>query len=368
LTDAVRLKENLKVAFIGTMKKGSFEITGELARPWLSLPNPNKRPNSDVLFPWANGLDITRRPLDMWIVDFGVDMPKSLAALYETPFQHIVANVKPQRDEVRNDLERHHWWLLARPAPDLRRAITGLARFIVTPRVAKYRLFVWLYSPVVCDGQLVVIARSDDITFGILHSRFHELWALRTCTWLGKGNDPRYTPTTTFETFPFPEGLQPNRPNALTPNPSPGGRGEPNALTPNPSPGGRGEPNALTPTPLPEGEGLNCHARAIADATRRLVELRDNWLNPTEWVRRVPEVVPGYPDRLLPVDDRAAAELKKRTLTNLYNQRPAWLANAHRALDEAVAAAYGWTADLGGEDVLRRLLALNRERANTRTK
>jgi hypothetical protein len=67
-------------------------------------------------------------------------------------------------------------------------------------------------------------------------------------------------------------------------------------------------------------------------------------------VRRVPEVVPGYPDRLLPVDERAAAILKKRTLTNLYNERPTWLANAHRALDEAVAAAYGWPADLGDDE------------------
>lgn len=81
-------------------------------------------------------------------------------------------------------------------------------------------------------------------------------------------------------------------------------------------------------------------------------------------VRRVPEVVAaGYPDRILPVDAKAAAILKKRTLTNLYNERPAWLDHAHRDLDRAVAAAYGWPADLAEEDVLARLLALNRERA-----
>jgi type II restriction/modification system DNA methylase subunit YeeA len=95
----------------------------------------------------------------------------------------------------------------------------------------------------------------------------------------------------------------------------------------------------------------------------RLNELRENWLNPADLVRRVPEVVPGYPDRVLPVDDKAAAILKKRTLTNLYNERPAWLANAHRELDEAVAAAYGWPADLADDDILARLLALNQERA-----
>jgi hypothetical protein len=79
--------------------------------------------------------------------------------------------------------------------------------------------------------------------------------------------------------------------------------------------------------------------------------------------KRVPEVVPGFPDRILPVDDKAAAILNKRTLTNLYNERPAWLTNAHRDLDTAVAAAYGWPADISEDDALARLFALNQSRA-----
>jgi hypothetical protein len=73
--------------------------------------------------------------------------------------------------------------------------------------------------------------------------------------------------------------------------------------------------------------------------------------------------VPGYPDRVLPKNEKAAAELKKRTLTNLYNQRPQWLADAHHALDAAVAAAYGWPADISEEDALAKLLELNLQRA-----
>ena len=80
-------------------------------------------------------------------------------------------------------------------------------------------------------------------------------------------------------------------------------------------------------------------------------------------MERVPEVVPGYPDRIVPRNPQAAAQLKKRTLTNLYNERPAWLDNAHRDLDAAVAAAYGWPADISEEEALSRLLALNLERA-----
>ncbi len=91
----------------------------------------------------------------------------------------------------------------------MRAAIAGLPRFIVTPEVSKHRIFKWMTPPVVPDKNLTVIARADDTTFGILHSRVHELWSLGLCTWLGKGNDPRYTPTTTFETFPFPEGMTP---------------------------------------------------------------------------------------------------------------------------------------------------------------
>ncbi|MCU0839930.1 MAG: class I SAM-dependent DNA methyltransferase, partial [Rhodospirillales bacterium] len=154
--------------------------------------------------------------------------------------------------------------------------------------------------------------------------RFHELWALRLCTWLGVGNDPRYTPTTTFETFPFPEGLTPDIPAAEY----------------------AGDPRAV----------------AIAEAAKRLNELRENWLNPPDLVRREPEVVPGYPDRILPVSEAAAAILKKRTLTNLYNERPAWLDHAHRDLDAAVAVAYGWPADLADDEILKRLLALNLSR------
>lgn len=116
---------------------------------------------------------------------------------------------------------------------------------------------------------------------------------------------------------------------------------------------------------------LRPHAEAIARAAQRLVTLRDAWLNPPEWTERVPEVVPlglttsPYPDRIV-AKPGFEKELAKRTLTNLYNQRPAWLAQAHAALDRAVATAYGWSEDpatLSDDEILRRLLGVNRERA-----
>ena len=114
-------------------------------------------------------------------------------------------------------------------------------------------------------------------------------------------------------------------------------------------------------------------ATAIAQAAQRLSTLRQAWLNPPEWTQTVPEVVPlgmttsPYPNRTVPKPG-FEKDLAKRTLTNLYNLRPAWLAAAHAQLDAAVAAAYGWgdyTADMPDDEILRRLLALNLQRACT---
>lgn len=111
--------------------------------------------------------------------------------------------------------------------------------------------------------------------------------------------------------------------------------------------------------------------------------MRSNWLNPPEWVREEVLEFPGSVDgpwaryvhdanaksigtvrfpRLAPRDEECARKLAKRTLTNLYNERPTWLDMAHRKLDEAVCAAYGWAPDIDEEAILAGLLALDRER------
>jgi hypothetical protein len=151
--------------------------------------------------------------------------------------------------------------------------------------VTKHRLFVWLTPETLPDHQLIAFARDDDYTFGVLHSRVHEAWALAMGTQLE--TRPRYTPTTTFETFPFPE-------------------------------------------PTDEQREL------IADAARGLHRLREGWLNP---------------------EGASEDEVARRTLTNLYNQRPTWLARAHAQLDATVLRAYGWPAD--DDETLGRLMALN---------
>ena len=320
LTGVERLYRNMGVAFMGDTKGGPFDVPGEQAREWLREPtNPNGRPNSDVLGPWMNGMDVTRRPSDKWIVDFGWSMVREEAALYEAPFQHAQEHVYPKRQTNRRESYRDYWWRHVEPRQGMWRALDGLSRYIVTPRVAKHRLFTWLDARIRPDSQLIVIARDDDVTFGILHSRFHEAWSLRLGTSLE--DRPRYTPTTTFETFPFPGGLSPDVPASKYAD----------------------DPQAT----------------AIAEAARRLVSLRDRWLNPPEWVEWVEELVSGYPRRPVPRNEAAEKALKKRTLTSLYNARPQWLADAHAALDAAVAAAYGWESDIPAEEALGRMLELN---------
>ena len=307
-----RLPCNANVAFMGDTKNGAFDIPGDLARAWLSLPtNPNGRSNADVLKPWINGMDLTRRSSEKWIIDFGPSMNEADAALYETPFFHVAEHVKPVRQKKRAKKVREFWWLHEAPRPNMWQALDGLPRYIATPTVSKYRLFAWFDVRICPDHQLIVIARDDDTTFGILHSRFHELWSLRLGTSLE--DRPRYTLTTTFATFPFPEGLTPDIPAAAYAE----------------------DPRAI----------------AIAEAARWLVELRDRWLNPPEWVEWVDEPVFGYPKRPVARDEVAVKELKTRTLTNLYNDRPQWLANAHASLDAAV--------DISDDEALGELLALN---------
>ena len=330
LTQASALLENVGCAFQGPVKVGAFDISGVLARQWLPLPNPNSRPNSDVLRPWANGQDLAGRPSDTWIIDFGAGMSESDAALYEIPFAYVLEHVKPARDAQRDRSRKERWWLHGRTGADIRDAMSRIARFITTPRVAKHRFFVWQSVSVLPDSRLYAICRDDDCSFGVLSSHIHGVWALANASIHGDGIDggrPVYNAKSCFETFPFPEHL--------------------------------------TPRDTARGAPTGPAAEAIAAAAQRLNQLRENWLNPPEWVDRIPEIVPGYPDRIVAKPGHEA-ELKKRTLTNLYNARPAWLDNAHKALDATVAAAYGWTdytPQMPDEEILRRLLALNLARA-----
>jgi hypothetical protein len=332
LTLARALAENRGGAYLGIQKSGPFDVPGELARSWMREPtNPNGRCNSEVLKPYWNGDDVAGRPRDIWFIDLPLGLSKADASLFVRPFEYLTAvldedgKTVQQLREALGERAGPRWWEPHWPRPEMRSKITSLRRYIVTPETAQYRLFVWLSYPELPDKNLIVIPREDDLMFGLLHSRFHEAWALR------KGSDledrPRYTHTSTFATFPFPEGMTPNI-------------------------------DASEACRLPT-------ASSIEEAARELDDLRSAWLNPRDCVTCTREIVVGFPDRFIPIDDEAARELSSRTLTILYNERPTWLVEVHKKLDAAVALAYGWSPDISTEEALSRLFELNQTRAKS---
>jgi hypothetical protein len=294
-------------------------------------------------------MDITRRPRNVWIIDFGTKMTIEEASKYINPFEYVKKYVYPIRQSNRRMAYKEKWWIHAEARPSMRAAIKPLKRYIVTPHVSKHHLCVWLSHPTIPDHQLIVFAKENDYFFGVLHSWVHKIWALGLGTSLE--DRPRYTPTTSFETFPFPwpPGQEPS-------------------------------------------EAEDARVKAIADWARALVSWREAWLNPP-------------PPQAGAIDVAYEKMLQKRTLTNLYNGLQYYretvgagslflqsefdkvtrhsvsrsaieeLHDIHTALDHAVLNAYGWPSTSSGnastssgstltdEEILEHLLALNLERA-----
>ena len=401
LTEARTLIENESVGFIGSSMHGPFDIAETAAIEMLcSGGNPNGKPNSDVVRPILNAFEITKRAERRWVVAFRPDAALEQASSYECPAQFVVRHVKPVRDENHRKAYRDRWWLHGEARPALVEALALLPRFIATPRVSKHRVLVWVTPEVLPSDATVSFARSDDFFFGVVQSRFHSIWALRQGTRLE--TRPRYTPTTCFETFPFPfsDDLQPQKPAPVKPPPKSEKPPQPdrfyaeNLAAKNyfmgkeeaPPYGSRSRREEAQPSSsaLPAPHSAFDPRAGVASAAKELNELRERWLNPPESTVECILEFPGSADgpwscyvvnpdkngigtvrypRLEPRDGDCAAKLKQRTLTNLYNERPAWLDFAHKRLDAAVAGAYGWPADLTDEQILEKLLALNLERA-----
>jgi len=319
LTVAKILPENVNLCFYGSQQKGLFSITTAQAQKLFAQQTADEPDYHEVIKRALNGQQLLHRE-EAWVIDFGTDMPEETAQKYRAPYEYVKQVVYPERATRRETRQKSHWWLHARPSPRYRRVLATQERYIASIATAKYRLFVWLNNNILADHSLIVYARDDDYFWGVLSSKLHDMWALRLGTSLGA--TPRYTPSTTFETFPFPW-----------------------------SPGH--EPTA------------DPHYQAIAQAAHALDQFRQKWLNPDGVGITISE-----------------KQLQKRTLTNLYNaledyrQSKAalflkWgdgfitltemeeLHDLHTELDQAVLAAYGWPTNLNEEQILARLLALN---------
>ena len=299
VSKAKRLKENRGISFQGPVKVGAFDISNELAQSWLDLPNPSGKSNRDIIKPWINGRDIVQNPSHKWIIDFDL-MSLEEAQQYVTPLAYIRENIKPSRDKNRDKQRKTFWWRLGRSGKDLKKAISGLDRYIATPRVSKHRIFIWVEKSVLPDSATVAIAKEDNYTFGILHSYLHAYWALKMGTSLE--DRPRYTPSTTFETFPFPY-------------------------------------------PTKEQQ------KTVSQAAEHLHTIRQHLKEKSGQT-----LTQLYNDL-----ETLKAQSQEGKVNTIHPTYPLLL--AHEELDKAVYAAYGWEYPLSDEEVLEKLLTLNLERS-----
>lgn len=330
---AIVLPDRKGQSFNGICLAGDFDLDDAMARCWLLQPNVSGKPNSDVLRPLWAGRDLTDGWRGRWLIDFGPNLSDEGASLYELPFARVEERVKPVRLTNNRKSRAQRWWLEGETRPGMRAALEGKRRFLVTPETARHRWFRWLSAEQMPEHKLIVIASADDYVQGVLSSRLHLIWAERKGNWLGVGNDSVYTAQSTFATFPFPE-----------------------------------------PTEAQRVE--------IVAAMREIDVMRERYMKPPDWTREetlaFPATVGGPWHRWIPDADTLkpgsvaeacyvrrvahpamAKSVAARTLTKLYNERPAWLRNAHERLDMAVAEAYGLPVDLPDSELLAALLEMN---------
>lgn len=256
---------------------------------------------------YRNGRDLTSLPRDVMVIDLFGLTEGEVKSRYPAVYQHILDEVKPERDQNNRDTYKRNWWIHGEPRRDLRPALSGLSRYIATVETAKHRFFQFLPAETLPDNMLIAIGSDDAGLLAILSSRFHVVWALAAGGRLGYGNDPRYNKSRCFDPFPFPDlsDEQKARLRQL-------------------------------------GEELDGHRKAQQKAHPKLTMTA--LYNVLEKVRA--KVTLEGKDK----------EVYEQGLVRI-------LLGIHEQIDAEVAAAYEWPADLSEDDILHHLVAMNRERA-----
>jgi hypothetical protein len=258
-----------------------------------------------VIKPYLHNRDLKSRPRGVMVIDLYGLSEEQVRKKFTSVYQWVLDRVKPQRDLNPRGVYGRLWWIFGEPRAVLRPAIEGLDRIIVAGETIHHRFFEFFPTSTIADNMIRVIASDDAYVLGVLSSQLHTLFSLRKGGWLGQGNDPRYQ-SECFSTFPFP-----------------------------------------TATELKQ--------ESIRELSEELDTLRK----------------------------RVLAEHKFLTMTKLYNVREKLRSGSpfddsekaihdagcvgvihelHNKIDAAVAEAYDWPPDLPNEELLSRLVALNKER------
>ncbi|GAP95041.1 DNA methyltransferase [Leptolyngbya sp. NIES-2104] len=202
VSNAVRLQANLGQCFQGVIPVGKdFLITQEQAEQWIKADLKNV----EVLKRFSSGENLTRNPLgtpERWIIDFN-DLDIEEASEYTLPFEHLKKYVKPERENNRDSRARNNWWQFLRSRSEMRRSLLPLHQYFGVPEVSKCCVFLPCSTTWLPSNLVKVVASEDFYILGILTSMVHRTWVKAQSSTLK--SDTRYTNTTCFETFPFPQ-------------------------------------------------------------------------------------------------------------------------------------------------------------------
>ncbi|OHZ29583.1 class I SAM-dependent DNA methyltransferase [Agrobacterium vitis] len=315
------LKSNDGISSRGVvLHGGGFIISPDEAQNLGLGRHPNLEQHIRV---YRNGRDLMDRPRGMMVIDlFGLTSDE-IRFRFPEVYQHVKIEVKEKviinsqgeqdfvgRDWNNREYRKQNWWLFGENVPDLRKALANLPRYIATVETAKHRVFQFLDVSVLPDNKLVAIALSDSFSLGVLSSRFHVPWAMRTGSWLGVGNDSVYTKSRCFDPFPFPAATDAQKHTIGT-----------------------------------IAEELDAHRKRVLEAHGHLT--LTGLYNVLERLKSG-----AKPDDLNDKERRIFDDGLVLILKEL-----------HDKLDVAVADAYGWPVDLSEDEVLANLVALNKERA-----
>ena len=257
--------------------------------------------------PYRNGRDLAATPRGVLVIDLFGLTDSEVRDRFPEVYQWVLERVKPERDQNNRATYRDNWWTFGEPRKVLRKATSGLPRYIATVETAKHRPFVFLDQSILPDNKLVAIASDDAFVLGVLSSRVHVQWSLAAGSWLGVGNDSVYAKSRCFEPFPFPAASDEQKQTI----------------------------RALA-------EQLDAHRK------------RQQALYPDLTLTGMYNVL----EKL-----RSGEPLTAKEKTSHEQGLVAILKQLHDELDAAVFAAYGWPATLSDAEILEKVVALNRERA-----
>ncbi len=201
-----RLPQNEEKAFQGDNVRGSGFVVDPGEAEQLLVKDSR---NADCLLPYLNGKDLNSDPEQRpsrWVICFH-DWALERARQYPELLQIVKNSVKPEREKLRGDVTgydrlRKSWWRYDAYAKGMRRAIAPLRRVLVRSRVSELHALAFVPKGYVYGDATVVFAFDDDYHFALLQSSVHEVWLRKQASSLR--TDIRYTPTTCFDTFPFP--------------------------------------------------------------------------------------------------------------------------------------------------------------------